>query len=158
MNRSMRSPVSASLALIALLAVQGTAMGNDCSIGTQPIGFGLYDPLQATPLVALGGVSVDCGAGGGRPDLRIELSTGSSGTYVTRTLRNGGSVLAYNLFTDGTYTVVWGDGSGGSQPVLTRANPPGQGPLTVPIHARLPAGQDSGAGTHADTIVVTVIF
>ena len=148
----------AALVFPALMALQGVALGADCSIATQPIAFGTYDPLQATPLVALGAVTIDCRAGGGRPDLRIELSTGSSGTYAARTLRNGTSILAYNLYTGADASVVWGDGSGGSQPVLDRAQPPGQPPPTRQIHARLPPGQDSAAGTHSDTIVVTVIF
>lgn len=144
--------------LPALLAVAGAASARDCSIGTQPIAFGIYDPLQPTPLVALGGVTIDCRAGGGRPDLRVEFSTGSSGNYATRTLRNGTSILNYNLYTEANAGVVWGDGSGGSQPVFARAEPPGQNPLNIQIHARLPPGQDSAAGTHSDTIVVTVIF
>lgn len=148
----------AALAFPALLALQGVALGRDCSIGTQPIAFGTYDPLQPTPLVALGAVTIDCRAGGGRPDLRIELSAGSSGNFATRTLRNGTSILNYNLYTGANASVVWGDGSGGSQPVFDRAEPPGQAPLTRQIHARLPPGQDSAAGVHSDTIVVTVIF
>jgi spore coat protein U-like protein len=155
---SRRSTRSAALALLSLLAVHGTALGNDCRFITQPIGFGVYDPLQATPLIALGEIVVDCGLGGGRPAMRFELSTGSSGSYTARTLRNGTSMLAYNLYTDNTFSVVWGDGSGGSQPVFTRAGPPGQGASGVPIHARLPPGQDSAAGVHADTIMMTVIF
>lgn len=155
-TRWMRSLASVVCAA-GLLGACGSAWAQ-CTVSSQPIAFGVYDPLQAAPAIAMGGVSVDCGSGGGRPLLRVELDTGSSGTYASRTLRNGGDVLLYNLFIDPTHTVVWGNGSGGSQANEFLRGPPGQGPDVRPIHARLPAGQNAAAGTYSDTIVVTLIF
>lgn len=150
-------PLALVTCAAGLLGASGVAWAQ-CTVSSQPIAFGVYDPLQAAPAIATGGVTVDCGAGGGRPWLRLELDTGSSGTYAARTLRNGGDVLLYNLFTTANHTVIWGNGSGGSQAVEFQRGAPGQGPDFRPIHARLPAGQNAAAGTYADTIVVTLIF
>lgn len=150
-------PLAAVACAAGLLGASGAAWAQ-CTVSSLPIAFGAYDPLQAAPALATGSITVDCGSGGGRPQLRLELDTGSSGTYVARTLRNGGDVLLYNLFIDATHTVVWGNGSGGSQALDFPRGPPGQGPDTRTIHARLPAGQNAAAGTYADTIVATLIF
>lgn len=140
-----------------LMLASGSVWAN-CMVIAQPIAFGDYDPLQAAPAIATGILTVDCGSGGGRPWLRLELDTGSSGSFASRTLRNGADVLQYNLFTTPALSAVWGDGTGGSQAVEFQRQPPGQGADTRTIHARMPAGQNAAAGSYSDTIVVTLIF
>jgi spore coat protein U-like protein len=85
------------------------------------------------------------------------LSTGSSGTFAPRALRNGTDQLAYNLFRDAALTSVWGDGTGGTS-VFFKTNPHPIKPVVLTIYGRIPSLQDVGAGSYADTIIVTANF
>ena len=74
-----------------------------------PAGFALVDTTTGTVRLTCGGVA------GLLIPFNIALSPGSSGSYSGRRLRSGGNTLAYNLYTDATYTTVWGDGSSATQ-------------------------------------------
>jgi spore coat protein U-like protein len=87
--------------------------------------------------------------------LRISISTGGSGTYGTRRMSGPGSLLAYNLFLDATHQTVWGDGSGGSQPLIHN-NIVIYVNYTATIYGRIPPLQSVGLGTYSDSPVVTV--
>jgi spore coat protein U-like protein len=65
--------------------------------------------------------------------------------------------LRYNVYLDPAKTTVWGDGTQGTQFFSIR-NPSLRDRTTVPIYGRVPAGQDVGAGTYADTLVITVNY
>lgn len=159
----------ARIALAALLcAGPGLAWGGDCSIGTQPINFGTYDPIELfAPIDSFGAVTVSCGPTTIFEALfgvavQVRLGTGSAGTYAARTLRKPpASVLQYNLYTDATRTIVWGDGTGGTATTSGTVGGFFSGapnPRTFTVYARLPPGQDPDAGAHSDTIMVEVRF
>jgi len=147
------APVTALRAVLAasLLAVAGSASAACTIFASVGPAFGTYDVLAPTPLDAAGSISYRCTP----PRPLVLLSTGSSGTFAARTLRNGGSTLRYNLYTDPARSQVWGDGSGGTG--TARPNP-GNVTRTIPIFGRIPARQDAAAGAHFDTIVVTFVF
>jgi len=158
------------LVLFALLAcVSGLARAQDCTIATQPIAFGTYDPIETvTPLVSSTQLTVNCRKPNKVPFVAA-LSTGSSGTYAQRHMESGGSQLPYNLYRDAGLTVVFGDGSAGTQSATcttgidgngcTGSNPPGPDLRSiVPVFGRVPTNADPVAGLHSDTITVTVTF
>jgi spore coat protein U-like protein len=94
-------------------------------------------------------------------NLVSSYSTGSSGTYATRTLVSGTSLLDYNLYYDAAYTQIRGNGTGGSLTgsaslTLTPAAPTAQAQAV--IYGRIPAGQDVSPGGYLDTIVVTITY
>jgi Spore Coat Protein U domain len=61
-----------------------------CTITSTAIAFGNYDPLSAIALPGTGTLSFNCTSGvGAGVNIVIALSTGSSGSYVTRTLKSG---------------------------------------------------------------------
>jgi spore coat protein U-like protein len=89
----------------------------------------------------------------------IALSPGNSNNFTTRNMLNGTSPLSYNLYTTAAYSNVWGDGSG-STTVISGGALLSIGTTVYPytVYGRIPAGQDSAAGTFMDTIVVTLNF
>ncbi len=148
--------------------VCGAAQAADCTITLSPINFGVYDPIETTANVDINGnVRVGCiltivEAAGFGALVTISLSTGSSGSYAPRTMRQGAtSILQYNLYITAARAIVWGDGSGGTQVVsgsvggLLSGQP---NPRNFPVFGRLPPAQNPAVGVHTDTITVTVTF
>ena len=88
----------------------------------------------------------------------IQLSKGTSSTYAPRVLTNGGSTLAYNLYTSNARNQVWGDGTGGSQTVTSNFIALLSLDQTTTVYGRIPAGQNVPPGSYSDTVLVTVIF
>jgi spore coat protein U-like protein len=131
-----------------------------CNVSTVPVNFGLYNPLSGLPVVATGTVTVTCTVLLGLfESWTVALGTGNSGNYSTRQMANGSSHLSYNLYTSVAYSNVWGDGSGSTTLVSAGALLSiGTTSYDYVVYGRLPAGQDSAAGTFTDTIVVTLNY
>jgi spore coat protein U-like protein len=131
-----------------------------CTVSAMPVNFGLYNPLTPTPNVATGTVTMTCTVLIGLfESWTIALSPGNSTNFTTRTMLNGSSPLSYNLYTTAAYSNVWGDGSG-STTVISGSALLSIGTSVYPytVYGRIPAGQDSAAGSFLDTIVVTLNF
>jgi spore coat protein U-like protein len=153
--------------VLALLAALGapTALGAaSCSVSANAVSFGVYNPLSGTPLTSMATLTTTCtqiGNGSTRVSFTVSLSTGASGSYASRTLISGASKLSYNLYPTAAYQSVWGDGSGISVTVPGTLHVTGGRPLQQQvntIYGQIPAGQDVGAGSYLDTIVVTVNY
>jgi len=130
-----------------------------CTVTTAGISFGNYDPLSQVDNGSTGTIRVFCTlilslAG----SFTIDLSTGSSGSYSQRTLKNGASSLAYNLFSDSAYGQIWGNGTGGSTQVSQSFTSLLIVDRSFTVYGRIPAGQNVSAGAYADTIIVTVTY
>jgi spore coat protein U-like protein len=167
----MKIALTKRLFAFALLMISSTtayAVSN-CTVGASGVSFGIYDPLSGSADDSTGQVSVTCTATFppivDTVNYTVSLSSGSSGSYSTRRMQAGSSVLNYNLYTTSARSAgqIWGDTTGGS------ANMSGSmtigfffWPTThtdlLTIYGRIPAGQDVAAGTYADTIIVTVTF
>ncbi len=151
-----------SIGRAAVLAVLVLAMGSlagraeaSCTVNTAGVAFGTYDVFSTTALASTGTINLDCGWLDF--NVRIYLSTGTSGTYVSRRLRGpGADVLNYNFFRDAAYTQIWGDGTGGTSYYSNVW--PGGNVVHLTVYGRITAGQDVRAGSYGDTVVVTVVF
>ena len=141
----------ASRALLALIAPGWASCSSSaiCSVSSQGVSFGNYDPFQPSSTDGVGDVSLNCDA---VVNATISLSTGT-GTYETRIMDNGRSQLAYNLYADSQRIQVWGDGSGGSNTVSRRRRSG-----DIPVYGTIPALQNVTAGGYQDTIIITVTF
>jgi spore coat protein U-like protein len=151
------------VAALALAAAPWPARGDiiepfkvSCSVSVTPVVFGFFDGRLRQ---AAGGVRVTC-TGNGATQYSVAFSTGSSGTYATRTVTHGSSQLHYNLFTDPNHQHIWGDGTGGSSVVhgliQLKGNPIASQDLT--IYGELTPGQTPTPGLYADQIVVTMTY
>jgi spore coat protein U-like protein len=151
-------------AVLLLSACLGTASSGAawaiCTIAAIPVNFGLYNPLTPTANVANGTVTMTCTVLVGLfENWTLALSTGNSGNFSTRQMLNGASPLSYNLYTSAAYSNVWGDGSG-STTLVGGGALLSIGTTVTPytVYGRIPAGQDSAAGSFMDTIVVTLNY
>ncbi len=136
------------------------ALLQTCTVSAVPVNFGLYNPLQATPVFATGTVTVTCTAIIGLfESWTVALGTGNSNTFSVRQMNNGASTLSYNLYTTASYSNVWGDGSG-STTLVSGGALLSVGITETPytVYGRIPAGQDSAAGSFLDTLVITLNF
>ena len=130
-------------------------INSSCNVSATTLNFGTYDPTSATALSGTSTLSVFCTAG---TPYAASLNVGSGGgSFVTRTIANGGNLLNYNLFRDVAHSQVWGDGSGSTFTVSGT----GSGLLTannLTVYGEIPVAQDKPPGTYTSTITVTVAY
>ena len=155
--------LGALLALAALLVAPAAGAAVTCTASAVGVAFGVYNPLATTPTTSAGSILVTCTStnnGTTTVNLTASYSTGSSGTYATRTMRSGSNVLNYNLYFDAAYTQVRGNGTGGTQAgTATLSLGRNQtGSASGTLYGRVPAGQDVAPGVYSDTITVTVTY
>lgn len=120
--------------------------------------FGNYDASSPTATTVNATITVACqNPANDLNPFTIDLSKGSSSTYTPRTLTSGANTLNYNIYTTSGFTVIWGDGTGGtSQVTYNGAGNPNS--LNYTAYGRVPAGQYVTPGSYADTITVTVTY
>lgn len=134
-----------------LLALLGSApLHAACTVQTVSVAFGSYNPISGHVLDGVGNVRVQCSPS---TSYEIKLSAGN-GSYASRALKSGLVSLYYNLYTNVSRSIVWGDGTGGTVTVSAMSED-----QTHYVYGRIPSSQiQAGAGSYADLIVVTVEF
>jgi len=157
-KHSMYSAISRSICvmLAALyLALQPTLAAAYCtSIMATPISFGQYEvfsPLANTS--GVGTVTVNCNGSDTAPN--VSLSSGQSGSFTIRSMNGADTqMMQYNLYTNASRTVVWGDGTGISATVGVNNN----SSTTLTIYGQIFSGQDLSVGSYFDNITVSINF
>jgi spore coat protein U-like protein len=119
------------------------------------VSFGTYSVFAGSPLDSTGQFNLRCTGPDRNTTFSISISTGSSGTYTARRLTSGAQFLLYNLYRDAARTIVWGDGTGGTQVTTGHYNGVR---LYFSVYGRIPALQDAAVGTYSDTVTVVVNF
>jgi spore coat protein U-like protein len=138
--------------LTCALALGATvARSEGCTVSTTGLNFGNYDIFSSLNDDITATINVDCPSG---TAYSIWLSSGA-GTFSSRTLTNGGKLLAYNLYLDPTRLTIWGDGSAGTGTFSGTGTGSNVG---TPVYGRIPAGQNAWVGSYADVITITVNF
>ena len=144
------------LILLGSVCAARPAAATSCGFNSvTPVAFGTYDVFSATPDDAVGQFIFQCSVVFALDSIKINLSTGSSGTYSARTLQNGVNTLSYNLYLDAARSSVWGDTNNGTAQYTSGLN---LFAITVPIYGRIPARQNAKAGNYTDTVVITMLF
>lgn len=150
-----RAALGAWLAIVA--ARPGAAAAATCTVTTiSPVVFGAYDRFAPSPTDSTGGITFECSDVDVADVVRIDLGPGAANGFAPRTLISGAVTMAYNLYLDAARLSVWGDGTAGTStygPVH-----PAEGPTSLTIYGRLPAGQGQPAGAYGDTLTVTLQF
>ncbi|HTR57095.1 MAG TPA: spore coat protein U domain-containing protein [Casimicrobiaceae bacterium] len=151
---------------MAALIMAATAQAVTCSISTGGLPFIAYSVYAATADTGNATISVTCNYqasdhGTVTVNYTVSLSTGSSNSFVNRTMKIGANSLQYNIYTTNTYNVVWGNGTGGSSTQtgsmsLSNGHKSQTNPLTA--YGRIPALQDVSVGNYSDNITVTVTY
>lgn len=161
--RSRRWPRRCMPVLVAVLsATPFTAVAADCVVDTSgaAIAFGVYDPLSTVPATGVGTIVVTCSSPANKIPVTFSLGTGGSGGYFPRRMASGSNRLDYNLYTDAARSIVFGNGTGGTQIVGSSTSPIGGGSFraNTQVYGAIPAQQDAAFGQYSDTIQVTVTF
>lgn len=140
---------------VSLLVARGLFAAPACTWTTVPanINFGNYS-VFGSALTANSAFAINCvpPATG-----NITLSTGGSGSF-SRLLSKASApagTLGYNLYRDAAGSIVWGDGTSGTQ-YLTFTGTPGNKNLAGQIYGIIPANLDGPPGTYTDTIQATL--
>lgn len=136
------------MAITTMLAV-ASAHAATCNLSTQGVSFGSYDFLSSQNLDGVGHIVVTCDTS---TSYTIGLSPGN-GSYMARLMNNGPHQLAYNLYTDATQSMVWGDGSSGTAVVGGTGTD-----VDHTVYGSAPAGQNPYVGFYSDVITVTLTF
>jgi len=126
-----------------------------CTVSASGVSFGSYSVYAAGAATSTATITYNCG--NHDRNIEIDLSAGSSGSFTTRTLKQGTNALNYNLYTDPALTLIWGDGTGGTN-TYTKGNPPNSVDVNVTIYGRVPPLQDARVGAYTDSIVATINF
>ncbi len=134
-----------------------------CGVTTTHVAFGSYNPLAFGNTDSTGSVRVQCGGVAGLLiPFNLAISAGGGGSYAGRRMSSGGNTLSYNLYTDASYTTIWGDGSAASQIVSSGVtlDVAGLSPAqTFWVYGRIPGRQLTAVpGSYADTINVTLTY
>lgn len=139
-----------------------SAQGQTCTTTSTGIAFGSYNTTQAAATDGAGSVSIRCTALLSLSlSYTVDLSAGASGTYATRRMTRGPSILNYNLYTTAARTTIWGNGTGGTGRIsvngiiITILTPHA---ATYPVYGRIPARQNVPVGGYLDNIVATVTY
>lgn len=137
-------------ALTAVFAMSAVAAEAACQIDVKPVAFGIIDVGQRSD--STGEIAVSCAIatsfsvainGVGAPDDRFMTGPGSGR-------------LAYGLFTDATFSTLWGDGSGAGQ-VVTGMND-GETISRLTVYGRVPQQNAVPAGLYSDFLTVELNF
>ena len=171
MRKSSRTTFLAAalppLALLSLLfgspAVH--AQVSSCTVSATGPAFGTYTPMQGTALPSTGTVTTVCVVTSHSNTITISLSPGHSGNFIARQMTTvaGGTTytLNYNLYQDAADSIVWGDGTGGSQiETVTLKRHGNNNTITtnLTVYGAVPPTQDPAPGAYTDVITVTVNF
>ena len=151
----MRAAVRAGTILLCLF-LAGRAHAA-CTVAATGTNFGAYDAFLGPPLDSTASVTVSCDQ---NPPTDITVAIGPSGasggfaprmmSHVSRPDR-----LSYNLFTNASMNIVWGDGTAGTETVLLRKINRNH-PRTTTIYGRIPPGQNVSSGSYGDRLTVTI--
>ncbi|MBL8372764.1 MAG: spore coat protein U domain-containing protein [Burkholderiaceae bacterium] len=133
-----------------------------CTIATNPLAFGNYNPLSGSALQSNTTMDVTCSVGSVPT---VSLGAGNNVLGNQRRMANGTERLNYSLNqpsanTPGAgcaYTTSWGDGTvAGSALALTAAT--SLAARTYNVCGEIPAGQSAATGSYTDVVVATVSF
>lgn len=161
-----------ALLLAAICSPAAHAGAPACTMSTNGLAFGNYDPTSATAVTANGSISFTCTYTGTGFTAYLTISPGNSGSYTNRTLNFGAQVLNYNIYVNAADTEIFGGGTGsgvagtyyyylcyaGGGVVCSGGGGQSGTQYVAPMYGLLPAGQDVSAGVYSDTIIATLTY
>ena len=153
-NRALTTALVLAIWVLMWPSAPVEAQAVSCSISGTGVAFGAYDVFAAGADDTTGVITYRCNRN--NRNITVDLSTGSSGTYATRVMKQGALTLSYNLYRNNARTTIWGNGSSGTS--RYSATSVANTNVNVTIYGRIPARQDAAVGAYTDTITVTITF
>ncbi len=175
MKKIVTSLLASAIGLTAFTqSVAGTNTGtlevtatveSSCTITTEPVRFGKYDPVASKATTATGKISLAC-TKGTKPNLiRLNYGTKAAGTQVrSMSTESGTDLLGYELYKplaagggcSDTNSEIWGDTT--LTGLTVTDTPSVASPVFYSVCGKITAGQDVKPGTYKDSVTVTVEF
>ena len=140
---------------VVLAALLGPAWGATCTVTSSPkLGFPNYDVFVAAPTTTSNIAKFRCDVAQTTISIGIGQSA-TSGSIANRQLAQTGGTgrLNYNLYKDGAYSKLWGDGTAGTSELMVNTTTK---TTSVSIYGKIDPGQDAPVGSYKDTVVVSV--
>jgi spore coat protein U-like protein len=141
---------------VTLMIAADNARAINCSWDTVPsnINFGTYFPLSSGKITANSSFQFTCTP---PATATLMLSRGAAPTYSRYMPRTAAPAanLDYNLYMDAATSIIWGDGTGGTQFLTFNAVPLNK-TYAGTIFGAIPANLDVPPGTYLDTIQATL--
>ncbi len=134
-----------------------------CNVSTTGLNFANYDAFSPLPFNTTGTVTVVC-AITPPPDVTISIGPSSnSGGFIPRQMKHISlpDLLSYNLYIDSAGTIVWGDGTGGTQTVFlkkVKQSKKKEKPIVTTIYGIVPPLQNVSIGAYRDVLTVTIVW
>ena len=131
-----------------------------CGVSSAGINFGSYSPFVGVNTDSTGSVSVTCtGTVGETVSYSISLNTGASGNFSNRMLTSGANQLNYNLYTNPSRTLIWGDGTSGTNSisdsyVLNSLS----STKNYSVYGRVVALQNAFVGSYSESLTISLVF
>jgi spore coat protein U-like protein len=123
-----------------------------CTVGAGGgMAFGAINPLALAPVDSTGTITVTC-AESTPYSIALVGTRDGNGLYG---MVGPGDTLFYGLYTDALRSLVWGDGTGGSQTVGGSADALG---TAHTVYGRVPSQPLVRAGAYADVVTVVVTW
>jgi spore coat protein U-like protein len=152
----MRSYLITTFVFVILVLASPFSAQGACSLTSTSIAFGSYDIFSPSPLDSLGQIIFRCG--NNDHNVSISLDKGGAASFSSRRMLNGSNSLNYNLYMDAARTVIWGDGTSGTQNLFVPNPQPNNQDISVPIYGRIPSGQGAPVGAYTNTLTATINF
>jgi spore coat protein U-like protein len=150
-----RAVVALITGLLGAASAGQAAAPNRCVVSVTPVQFGVYNGLRPGDVRSTGTVVYNCMQSS---PITISISRGGASFLENRRMNQAGFELSYNLYLDPAGTIIWGDGTGGSQVYRDPAPAPNTN-ISVPVYARVAALQRGArTGFYDDTLVVTINY
>ena len=151
---------------VGLWAVASSVMAGSCAVSSSGMAFGSYQPLTfagkvtSANVTSVAAVSVVCTGivTGGSYSIALGPSTSVNSTnprYLTNI--NGGANMVFNIYTEASYTTIWGDGTSGS--LVSGSIPSADSNQSHTVYGKIPAGQSTlKAGSFSDSLTITLTY
>lgn len=122
-----------------------------CQVSATDLNFGTYYASNTSPTDSVGTFSFQC-----TPNITgiisVNQGTGSQ-SYTNRVLSNSNNKLNYNIYTNVAHSIIFGDGSGGSQAIS--GNTTG-GQQSFNYYGQIPSKQYVRTGYYSSSLVATL--
>lgn len=147
--------------IVCCLSFLDVSQTSACTMTITNINFGTYNVFSTQHLDTTGNVRVDCASNVNKITVSLGPSPNSGGFNPRQMRRSQGTgLMNYNIFTNASRTIIWGNGTGGTS--TQTANRPGGKPQpwssSFIAYGRIFSRQDVSVGSYGETIVVTVIY
>ncbi len=138
-----------------MLAYGTVLPAGECTLSGGNLGFGNMTPPISSNIDTAGSLYVTCPAD---TPYNISISTGGSGTYSPRQmseLLTPSNKMNYNIYTDTTWTTIWGDGTGGTATVPGTGNGAMQ---YLNVYGRVSPQPTPAPGDYQDVVTITLTY